>query len=242
MTCNRNTSPAQPFPGISPRLAPRPWHSQIVSRIVAYWHLKAIGTTAFMTGFFFIYLYLLKNPIRPVSVMPLTILDNWIGFRPEALPLYFSLWFYVSLTPALLDTKRQLYSYLLHVGGLCLAGLACFLAWPTAIPATDLAWHGYPGFSLLKGIDNAGNACPSLHVATAVFSGIWLGRLLSETDSPRLLRALNWVWCCGIVYSTLAVKQHVVVDVLAGGLLGVAVAALSLAMRPTGSSIVIAQP
>lgn len=241
MICNRNTSRTQPSSGISPRLASRPWYSQMVSRFVAYWYLKAIGTTAFMAGFFFIYLHLLKNPIHPVTVMPLTILDNWIGFRPEALFLYFSLWLYVSLPPALLDTRRRLYSYLLHVGGLCLAGLACFLAWPTAIPAADVAWQGYPGFSLLKGIDGSGNACPSLHVATAVFSGIWLDRLLSETDSPRVLQVFNWIWCAGIVYSTLAVKQHVAVDALAGGLLGLAVAALSLAMRPAGSSIPIAR-
>lgn len=208
------------------------WPSRIASRIAAYWYLKALGTMLFMIGFFFGYLYLLKNPVFPVTVMPLTGLDKLIAFRPEALYLYLSLWLYVSLPPAFLETKPELYSFLRYVGALCLAGMACFLGWPTAVPPSDVAWHDFPGFSWLKGVDDAGNACPSLHVATAVFSGIWLDRLISEADSPNALKAINWVWCLGIVYSTLAVKQHVVVDVLAGGLLGIAVAALSLRRRP----------
>lgn len=209
-----------------------PWYRQIASRVAAYWYLKAIGTTLFMYAFFIGYMHLLRNPVFPVTVMPLTVLDELIGFRPEALFLYFSLWFYVSLPPAFLDTKPELYSFLWHVSGLCLAGLACFLVWPTAVPHVDVDWQGFPGFSLLKGVDTAGNACPSLHVATAVFSGIWLDRILAEIDTPRSVRIINWVWCFGIVYSTLAVKQHVVFDMLAGGGLGVAVALLSLWMRP----------
>ena len=38
----------------------------------------------------------------------------------------------------------------------------------------------------------------------------------------------NWTWCTGIIYSTLATRQHVAVDVLAGLMLGVLAATLSL--------------
>ena len=77
-------------------------------------------------------------------------------------------------------------------------------------------------------MDASGNACPSLHVATAVFSGVWLNRILREINAPRALRAFNWLWCVGIVYSTLATKQHVALDMLAGAVLGLAAALLSL--------------
>ena len=39
---------------------------------------------------------------------------------------------------------------------------------------------------------------------------------------------INGGWCAGIVYSTLAVRQHVAVDVLAGLALGVLAARWSL--------------
>jgi membrane-associated phospholipid phosphatase len=39
---------------------------------------------------------------------------------------------------------------------------------------------------------------------------------------------LNWAWCIGIVYSTVATRQHVVVDVLAGLVLGGLFAYVSL--------------
>lgn len=41
----------------------------------------------------------------------------------------------------------------------------------------------------------------------------------------------NWTWCIGIIYSTLATRQHVTVDVLAGLMLGVLAAYLPLRQR-----------
>jgi len=68
------------------------------------------------------------------------------------------------------------------------------------------------------------NACPSLHVAFAVFAAAGLARELRAIGAARWLRALSILWCVGIVYSTLATRQHVVLDVVAGALLGALVA------------------
>ena len=190
--------------------------------------LKAIGISLYMWGFFAGYFYLLKHPAYPVTTMPLTALDAAIGFQPVTLFLYLSLWLYVTLPPALQATRHTLIYYGLAVAILCIAGLTFFFFWPTAVPATNIDWQQYYGFSLLKGVDAAGNACPSLHVATAVFSGIWLNRVLCEMGAPRLVRKFNWFWCAGIVYSTLATKQHVALDMAAGVILGILAAALSL--------------
>jgi membrane-associated phospholipid phosphatase len=43
---------------------------------------------------------------------------------------------------------------------------------------------------------------------------------------PLWLKTTNWVWCAFIIYSTLAIKQHVMWDVLAGLLLGIVCAVL----------------
>lgn len=208
-----------------------PWYRQAAAVIPRHLHLKSIGTMLFIGLFLGAYFYLLKEPAYPTTVMPITWLDGLIGFQPLALPMYISLWVYVSLPPAFLATRRELYGYGLAMAGTCLAGLVVFYLWPTAVPAAGIDWAQYPDVDFLKSLDASGNACPSLHVATAVFSGIWLHRLLRRFGAPPWIFIFNWTWCVGIVYSTLATRQHVAVDVLAGLVLGVLGAYLSLRGR-----------
>jgi hypothetical protein len=180
-----------------------------------FW-VKAVGITAFMWLFFIACFHLLRHPAQPPVVMPLTAVDRWVPFEPWALWPYFSLWLYVTLPPALLPSFRSLLAYGCWVGALCIAGLACFYLWPTAVPRQSLPTDGFAGFDLLRGVDAAGNACPSLHVATATFSAWWLHRLLRALALPGPLRAVNGAWYALIVWSTLATRQHVWWDVLAG--------------------------
>ena len=214
-----------------------PWYRQAAAVMSTHVYRKSIGTTLFISLFFSAYFYLLKQPTYPATVMPITSLDRLIGFQPLALPLYLSLWVYVSLPPALLATQRELYGYALVMAGTCLAGLIVFYFWPTLVPAADIDWALYPEVEFLKSIDASGNACPSLHAATAVFSGIWLHHLLRRFGAPPWILMFNWLWCTGIVYSALATRQHVAVDVLAGLVLGVLAATLSLRHRVDAGEI-----
>jgi membrane-associated phospholipid phosphatase len=107
-------------------------------------------------------------------------------------------------------------------------GLAIFLLWPTSVPVYPVDTTQNAALALLRGVDLSANACPSLHVAFAVYSGVWMARLLREVNSPRAARVVSWLWCVGIVYSTLATRQHVVLDVVAGAILGAAVAVAHL--------------
>ena len=208
-----------------------PWYRQAAAVIPMHVHLKGIGTMLFISLFFGAYFYLLKAPAYLTTVMPITVLDRLISFQPLTLPMYISLWVYVSLPPALLATRRELYGYGLAMAGTCLAGLIIFYFWPTVVPAANIDWAQYPDVDFLKSIDASGNACPSLHVATAIFSGIWLHHLLRRFGTPLWMLTFNWTWCIGIIYSTLATRQHVAVDVLAGLMLGVLAAYLSLRDR-----------
>ena len=196
--------------------------------------LKTLGITGFMWVFFVAYFHLLRHPARPVIVMPLTALDHWVAFEPAALAAYVSLWVYVGIPAGLMRSLRHLVVYGLWIGALSLAGLACFYFVPTAVPAmalaVDVAQH--PGFALLQGVDAAGNACPSLHVATAVFSALWIEHLLRRMAAPPWARAANGVWALLIVWSTLATKQHVALDVAAGMLLALLFAAPSMRWFP----------
>jgi membrane-associated phospholipid phosphatase len=144
------------------------------------------------------------------------------------MPVYLSLWFYVSLPPAFLATRRELFYYAFTVGLMCAMGLIIFYFWPTAVPVMQDNRLMHASVNFLKSIDAAGNACPSLHVATALFSAIWFNLILRRFNAPNWVLFANWLWCIGIIYSTLAVQQHVLVDVLGGIVLGATGAYISL--------------
>ena len=194
--------------------------------------LKLVGTTLVTWAFFIGYFQLLRHPVHPVTMVPLTPLDAWVPFLPHAIVPYLSLWFYVGIAPGLQRTFPQLLVYGLWSVLLCVTGLAIFYWWPTAIPPLTFGTTGYFGFDLLQGIDARGNACPSMHVAIAFFSATWIDVQLRESRTPALLRGVNWLWFAAITLSTLAVRQHVVIDVVAGFALGAAFVIPSLILRP----------
>ena len=200
------------------------WRLELLRRIRTRPLAKGLATTLGISAFFIAYFWVLHHPFRVPAFMPVTALDRLIAFEPGALPLYFSLWVYVGLAPALLDSGRALAAYGLATLAISMIGLGIFMAWPTAVPPASIDWSLHPSIEFLKGVDLAANACPSLHVAFAVLTGIWLHRLLRDMHSATWLLALNWAWCAGILYSTLATRQHVVLDVLAGTALGAGVA------------------
>ena len=201
---------------------------QVGVRLLTWWPAKMIGTTLGMAAFFVVYFWLLQYPLHAPTTVPLTAVDRLVGFWPAALPLYLSLWFYVSLAPALLTDRRELVSYGLAAVGLSVIGLGIFFLWPTVVPPPEVDWSQHPSLAWLKSVDAAGNACPSLHVAFAVFTAVWFERLGRQMGAGRLVRALNWLWCLGILYSTIATRQHASLDVLAGAVLGATVAAIHL--------------
>jgi membrane-associated phospholipid phosphatase len=186
------------------------------------------GTVAFMAGFFIGYFWLLDHPRYPLTTVPRTWVDRLVPFQPSALALYVSLWVYAPLAPALLKSSREMWSYACAAVALSLAGFAVFFLWPTTVPRPAAYPSPVGSLSFLKAVDASGNAFPSLHVAFALFSALWIRRLLREMGAGGLARALNWAWCLGIIYSTLAIRQHVALDALSGALMGAAAAAIHM--------------
>lgn len=204
------------------------WLRQAKYRAFRLWPLKTLGITGFMLLFFLGYFGVMQHPLATPTVMPLTIIDEWIPFTPAAFGFYASLWLFVSLPPAFLLDLRQLLGYGLWIGALCISSLIVFWVWPTTIPPFGLDWEQYPTIAKIKGFDISGNACPSLHVATAVFSAAWLHHILRLINAPRWMAIANWIYCLIIIWSTIAIRQHVAIDAIAGTAVGLTFAQLSL--------------
>ena len=208
-----------------------PWLTELGQRFRYLWPLKVVGTTAYTWLFFIGYFHLLRHPAYPITQMPLTPLDHWIPFQPSMLIPYLSLWFYVGTAPAFQRNFGELVAYGLWVGGLCITGLGLFYFFPTAVPPLTIDVSGYPGFAVLQGVDASGNACPSMHVAAAIFTALRLADVLRQARVPAPWRWANTLWFAAIVWSTVAVRQHVVLDALAGAALGGMFALASLRWR-----------
>ncbi len=207
----------------------------IAARLTSYFWVKALGTPLFMTGFFIAYFAILRHPSTLPWEVPLTALDRWIPFHPAALIPYASLWLYVSLPSALMMRFRELLDHTLGAAALGMTGLVIFSIWPTKTPPANIDWAAHPHMQFLKSMDASGNACPSLHVAFAVFGACWLARMLKQIGAGSCAHVINVLWAVVIIYSTLATRQHVAIDALAGAVLGGMIAFVNLKLCPEPS-------
>ncbi|MGH8689008.1 MAG: phosphatase PAP2 family protein [Burkholderiales bacterium] len=194
------------------------------ARIRTLWVLKTLGTAGGIAAFFWAYFWVMRHPLGDVAVMPVVGLDRLIGFHPGSFPLYASLWVYISLGSALARNLRELAAFGAASLGMSVLGLAIFMLLPTRVPVTAIDWALYPSLQFLKTVDVTGNACPSLHAAFCVFTAGVLYRELGSLAAPAWLRWTNLVWCLGILFSTVATRQHVALDAIAGIALGLATA------------------
>lgn len=201
---------------LSSRPIKTPWHSALARRIATLWVTKMLGTTLGISGFFVLYFWVMHHPLGLPLTMPLTAVDHWVPLSDDALPLYASLWLYVGLAPALAKDRAELLLHAQAAALMAAIGLAVFWLFPTVVPVFAVDWTQYPSLQFLKSTDAGGNAFPSLHVSFAVFTAVLMTRQLRSVDAPAWVLALNWLWAAGIVYSTLATRQHVLLDVLGG--------------------------
>lgn len=211
------------------------WKDELKERASHRLALKTLVTVGGIAIFFYAYFWVMRHPLSAETVMPLTWIDELIPFSPGFFFLYASLWIYVSLGAVLAGDARELATWGAVSFAMAVIGLGIFMAVPTKVPNAAIDWSQYPSLQFLRTVDVSGNACPSLHVAFAAFTAVVLHRQLRAMRSPQALVACNLLWCLAIVYSTIATRQHVALDVVAGALLaGVSAVAYARAgQRPS---------
>ena len=80
------------------------WRAGLVVRMRRHLVVKTLGITAFTWLFFIGYFHVLRHPVYPATLMPLTALDHLISFQPAALFPYLTLWLYIGFAPGLQQT------------------------------------------------------------------------------------------------------------------------------------------
>jgi hypothetical protein len=179
------------------------------------WRFKLALYLVLSVAFSAVYFSLQRFPLFPPQTLPLSSLDRAIGFDPEAIYVYQSVYLLVPLFPFLAQTRGQLTQYTLGFVWLCGISFLIFAFLPIAGPRPDEPTH-VAMFRLMTSYDGKTNAIPSLHVGLAAYS-VLFGHQLSQ--SVPGLRPMVWVgaaWALLIAYAALATKQHYAVDVPPG--------------------------
>lgn len=157
--------------------------------------------------------------VREAREAWITPLDLRIAFEPRWIWVYASLALLVPLAPLATATREGLSRYAHGLAWLCLASFVVFLLVPIAGPRpAQLPQDGL--YAMIVAVDRPTNSLPSLHAGLTAYSLLHIRRITQHTVSRPawlVLAVLGAFWGVGIVYSTLATKQHWVID-LPGGL------------------------
>lgn len=168
-------------------------------------------------------------------VMPYALLQRFsiydiIWVQPSAfdnaIPLnYHSLWFYLSLPLLIFGVgffaERQVYlRYLYAIGWTTMAAHMVFFLLPNGLARDGIDVSSAPAaYQWVVSVDAPRNAFPSLHVALSILAGIMAS---SSKNYSKLARGFIWFWVLGICWSTIAVRQHIIVDVIGGTVIAAA--------------------
>lgn len=156
----------------------------------------------------------------------ITRFDNMIHFDPRWIWIYSGLYYPMMLLAALAQSTWE--AYAMTVGGflfLLAIQMYFFLCHPVAIPAewrkkarknrVSRKYHRSMRFvELVWSFDSARNSMPSMHVSVATMVDL----TISQTYPNFIF--VGWLFPVLIGTSALKIKQHYIVDLLPGALLG----------------------
>ncbi|MFD2160634.1 phosphatase PAP2 family protein [Rubritalea tangerina] len=164
------------------------------------------------------YLLLQQFAIRDVYWLEPTVWDRSIPINFYGLWFYFT--YYILLGVVGLSVRKPVYMrFLLTVGWTVLVAHMVFLFFPNGVSREEIPGEGAPFFyEVILAYDAPRNAFPSLHAALAVIAGLAVNRCCRYHPVARVL---VWCWVLGIFWSTIALRQHVLVDLLGGAAVAV---------------------
>jgi membrane-associated phospholipid phosphatase len=193
--------------------------SILVERLTAVPLAKARVLGGLTIGICVPYFLLQELSVFPDRALPEFFLDRWISFSPSWTPLYLSVCGLVPLSVLLAVRETELRSFARGLTLLCVCCFAGFVLFPAAGPRPSAEMiEGLSGaYPWLVSVDGPRNAFPSLHAGLTIFCMAFALRVVGARGVGR---TSGWLWALAILFGTLATKQHFVVDVVAGAVLG----------------------
>jgi len=183
------------------------------SRLSAHWRIKLLLLIGLTTAFTAPYIYLAHHPLTRLHQVPMTWLDRAAGFEPRWVWVYQSLYLLTGSLPWFAQTRRQLRNYVIGFALLSAASFAVFIFFPTRCPR--VASPNASGmYKALLAYDGPFNAMPSMHVGILFYTLCFAGRVAAPISRFGWIVLLTWFWL--IAWSTLALKEHYALDLVAG--------------------------
>ena len=172
-------------------------------------------------------------PVLAAIPAPALAIDEWVPFGAHWALFYQSVFIVHTLAmwlPAKAETVR---AYTRDVAIAYAVASVIFWVYPTVSPRpTEVNVMLYRW--CIELIDGPGNAFPSLHAAIATLSAGYLWGHFRAAGASVYWGLALLVWWVMLMYSTLAVRQHRVLDLLAGAaLVGAIVLFTRRSSRPT---------
>ncbi len=175
-----------------------------------------------LLGFSFIVLYIATNRfhfIQPFEI-PFTVADQLVGFDPKWVWIYLLTYPYVVLPVLLIRKEFEVEAFSKAFVAVLSLSAVIFVVYPTTMlrpladPASSLSELA---LEWLRMADTPANCVPSAHVSLSLLASFALARVTARCAIKTVL----WIFFFAICFSTMAVKQHVVIDVLSGATVGV---------------------
>ena len=162
--------------------------------------------------------------IREIYIVPPSWPDQLIANNRSAIFPYLSWYLLILVTHFSCCEKPCFRHWWQGAGAIGLISSLIFLFWPTGIvrgiePQTTL-------HSWLLSIDQPRNVLPSLHASLAVYAGLIMQKTFNQRQTSTGFQTLLLTWVLLILWSTIAIRQHVAIDIAAGALLGIVVYAI----------------
>lgn len=178
----------------------------LMQRVRAHLWLKLVLYALLTIVFCIPYFLIQRVPGIHPRTLPLTPVDEAIGYLPGSVYAYQSVYLLIPLLPFLATRRADLFHFVRGFFLLSVVSCTIFLFFPVAGPRPEHAAGNWMT-QLVFSYDRNLNAFPSLHVGLAAYS-VLFG---SATQSRRLV-ALCALWLAVIMFATLAMKQHYFLD------------------------------
>jgi membrane-associated phospholipid phosphatase len=189
-------------------------------RFIAEWKIKVLLGGAMTAAFWSGYFLLERLPKVSATEMPQLPIDRLISFQPEAASLYASQFVTVPLVFWLITSRRQLLTCCKGMALMVSGSFIIFYFWPTSVARPEALAGRHYFYDLIAHCDLPRNACPSLHAGFGVFTAGCACDVFPGWKLNRWFIGAVWLWTAAVLVSTLLIKQHVFLDLLAGTILG----------------------